>query len=324
MFDSRFGLLIPQRGARFGLDSLDRLLRLAVDAEDSGLFGSVWVGDSLTAQPRADSLSLLGALGAMTGRVRLGTACLASFSLRDPALLAYQWATLDQISNGRMVLGACTGLVSGGVSAREGAHWGVADRERAPRLEENIEICRRLWTGKPVDFDGRFHSYQGISVDPTPVQDPCPILIAANPWEPRFAERAMRRVATMADGWMTAGSWPGLFEALWGLLRDQLAEAGRDPDTFPVVAMHNINIGPDRDECLAETGRFIAVHENDDEVPAPMLEAWTAAGPPGRCAADLSGLLAKGAGHIVLRITSWDQRGQLRRLVEEVLPQVNG
>ncbi|MEV0144470.1 MULTISPECIES: LLM class flavin-dependent oxidoreductase [unclassified Nonomuraea] len=322
MFDTRFGLLIPQRGALFGVDSLRGLLDLGAMAEQSGWFSSVWVGDSLTAQPRPEALSLLGALSATTQHVRLGTSCMASFALRDPVVLAYQWATLDQLSGGRMVLGACTGLISDGVSRREGEHWGVPDKERGPRLEENITLCRELWTGEPVYFDGRFRSYQGVSVYPTPAQDPCPIFIAANPWDPRFAERVLRRVATLGDGWMSANSWPGLFEGLWPRLRDHLKQEGRDPDTFPVALLHNVNIGDSRDDCLAETARFIAEHEDDDEVATPMLEAWTAAGSPQRCATDLRALLAKGATHLILRLASWDQRAQLRRLVDDVLPLV--
>ncbi|MBU3065864.1 LLM class flavin-dependent oxidoreductase [Nocardia sp. NEAU-G5] len=322
MFDTRFGLLIPQRGAEFGVGTLGELLELGPLAEQSPLLSSVWVGDSLTAQPRADSLTLLGALSALTSRVRLGTACMASFPVRDPAVLAYQWASLDRVSGGRMVLGACTGLVGDGVSAAEGEHWGVPDRERGPRLAENIRLCRELWSGKEIDFEGRFRSYRGLAVHPVPVQDPCPVFIAANPWNPAFAERALRRVATLADGWMTAASWPGLFETLWDGLSAQLAEVGRDPAQFPVTVLYNINVGAGRKESLAETARFIRAHENGEDVPAPMVEAWTAAGPPAACATALRTLIEQGATHVILRITAWDQRAQLDRVVNEVLPLV--
>src|SRR6266568_4806874 len=80
--------------------------------------------------------------------------CMASFPVRDPVIFAYQWATLDLLSAGRMLLAACTGIVAGGASAREGALWGVADRERAARLAENIDICRRLWSEDDVTFSG--------------------------------------------------------------------------------------------------------------------------------------------------------------------------
>lgn len=185
-----------------------------------------------------------------------------------------------------------------------------------------MRICRALWTGEPIDFDGRFHTYRDLAIAPTPVQDPCPVMIAANPWNPAFADRALRRVAGLADGWMTASSWPGLFDGLWERLRALLAAAGRDPGAFPISAMHNVSIGQDREACLAETSRFIAAHENGEEPPREMVTAWTAAGRPAECAADLRALLDGGATHLVLRPTSRDQRTQLSRLVEEVLPLV--
>src|SRR5215467_15481796 len=143
---STIGFTLPQRGVFFGVTSVQEMLALAAKVDANPLFGSLWVGDSLGAKPRPDSISLLGALAAATRRVRLGVGCMASFPVRDPLVFAYQWATLDLLSAGRMLLAACTGLVAGGASAREGALWGVADRERADRLVENLEICRRLWS----------------------------------------------------------------------------------------------------------------------------------------------------------------------------------
>lgn len=185
MTHPEFGFLIPQRGALLGLGSTRELLVYGERVDESGHFAAVWVGDSLTTQHRPDAIALLGALAGMTERVTLGVACMASFALRDPAVFAYQWASLDQLSSGRTLLGACTGLVPGGQSAREGAHWGVRDAERAPRLEEHIGLCRALWRGEPVTFHGAFRRYDAITILPRPIQDPCPILIAANPWQPQ-------------------------------------------------------------------------------------------------------------------------------------------
>jgi alkanesulfonate monooxygenase SsuD/methylene tetrahydromethanopterin reductase-like flavin-dependent oxidoreductase (luciferase family) len=120
-----FGLTLPQRGAFIGLGSISDILSLAPRAEETGLFSSVWVGDSITAKPRPESVALLGALAGMTEKLRLGVGCMASFSVRDPALFAYQWATLDLISEGRMDLAACTGIVAAdGASRAEGRHFG--------------------------------------------------------------------------------------------------------------------------------------------------------------------------------------------------------
>src|SRR5215467_11237191 len=150
MISTQIGFTLPQRGIFFGVTSVQEMLALAAKVDANPLFGSLWVGDSLGAKPRPDSISLLGALAAATRRVRLGVGCMASFPVRDPLVFAYQWATLDLLSAGRMLLAACTGLVGGGASAREGLPFAVSDRERAARLVENIEICRRLWSVERV------------------------------------------------------------------------------------------------------------------------------------------------------------------------------
>ena len=316
-----FGLSLPQRGVLFGIMSYGEMLDLAAQAEDCELFDSLWVGDSLTSKPRPEALGLLGALAARTDRLRLGVGCMASFPLRDPLLFAYQWASLDQLSGGRMALAVCTGLVAGGVSAREGALWGVKDRDRAARLEENIDICRRLWSEDDVSFDGRFTSFEGASIEVKPAQQPCPVWIAANPPPGPFYERSVRRVATKADGWMTSQLFPGMIASYWDRLSQVLSENGKDPAEFPTIEYHNINIGSDRQQCLEESKKFLDAYYGPVFTPQ-MVESWTAAGTPDECVEHLDELLAAGAKQITLRITSWDQPGQYRRMIEEVLPRV--
>lgn len=159
---------------------------------------------------------------------------MASFAVRDPIVFAYQWASLDQISGGRMLLAACTGIVSPNqASAREGSHWAVADRERATRLEENIEVCRRLWLEDGVHHSGAYRSFEDVTIEPKPIQRPCPIWIAGNPVRGRFYDRALQRVARLADGWMSNERTPQGFAATWADLQKHLKDYGRDPGTFP-------------------------------------------------------------------------------------------
>src|SRR5437660_1211641 len=161
------GFTLPQRGVFFGVTTVAEMLALAAKVDANPLFGSIWVGDSLGAKPRPDSLTLLGALASATQRIRLGVGCMASFPVRDPLVFAYQWATLDLISNGRMLLAACTGLVAGGASARgrrvprrrPGARR-PADREhrdlpptlvRRPRLlQRPLSLIRGRHAGAPT------------------------------------------------------------------------------------------------------------------------------------------------------------------------------
>lgn len=316
-----FGLTIPQRGAFIGVGSLAELLELAPQAEASGLFDSVWVGDSLTAKPRPESLTMLGALAGMTEHLRLGVGCMASFPVRDPATFAYQWATLDQISGGRMVLAACTGIVPAkGSSRHEGRNFGgVSDIDRPRRMAENMEICRRLWSGEVLDYESPFVSYTDLVIEPTPVQDPCPIWIAANPAPGRYWERALRRVAVLADGFQTCVLSPGVLGAMTTDVLGFRTEEGLPTNDFPVMAYHNVNIGSDRDDCLAESKRFLDAYYGP-VFSEPMVEAWTAAGTPDDCREHLRDLVEQGATEITLRCTSFDQQGQFRRLVDEVLP----
>jgi len=320
-----YGLTLPQRGVFFGLTTAAEMLDLAARADANPLFGSVWVGDSLGAKPRPDSIALLGALASVTRRLRLGVGCMASFPVRDPLVFAYQWATLDLISNGRMLLAACTGLVAGGASAREGVAFQVTDRERADRLVENIDICRQLWSGEHVSYKGRFRSFDDITLQPRPVQQPCPIWIASNPRPPLAGarlERALSRVAQVADGWMTTRLSPGLVRSNWRGIASALERDGRDPNAFPTMAYHNINLNPDRQAALEETKRFLDAYYGPVFSPQ-MIEAWTAAGTTEQCVGHVRELLAEGTKSITLRITSWQQRAQFERLVGEVLPRLS-
>ncbi len=315
-----FGFTIPQRGVFFDIASWRQMLALAREADKNPLFDSVWVGDSVMAKPRPESIALLGALSSATERVRLGVGCMASFPIRDPIVFAYQWATLDLISNGRMQLAACTGIVAGGVSAKEGGVFGIKDGQRGNRMAENIAICRRLWCEDNVTFTGKYRSFEGVSIMPRPIQQPCPIWIAANP-PPNQSEIPLRRVARIADGWMTVQIFPGMLGALWSKLSTYLRDEGKDPATFPNIAYHNINMNPDRNSALDESKRFLDLYYGPVFAPQ-TIEAWTAAGTPKQCADHLRDLIRDGAKSITLRITSWDQRGQYDRLVNEVLPLV--
>jgi alkanesulfonate monooxygenase SsuD/methylene tetrahydromethanopterin reductase-like flavin-dependent oxidoreductase (luciferase family) len=319
-----FGISIPQRGALFGVAPIRELLGLARLADANPLFDSAWVGDSLTAKPRPESLTLLGALAGMTERLKLGVGCMASFPVRDPVTFAYQWATLDQVSGGRMRLAACTGLVKAELASEaEGGHWGVPDKQRASRLEENVRICRALWGGDNASYQGKWRSFANLTIDPKPVQQPCPIWITANPQPGPYFDVGLRRAATMGDGWMTVRLFPGTFGAMWGRLQELLREEGRDPETFPNIAYHNINIGPDKQACLEESKRFLDNYYGPVFSP-PMVAAWTAAGTPDECVEHLDELARSGAKQITLRVTGWDQFGQYERMVNEVLPRVTG
>jgi alkanesulfonate monooxygenase SsuD/methylene tetrahydromethanopterin reductase-like flavin-dependent oxidoreductase (luciferase family) len=320
----KIGLTLPQRGTFFDVLSLSELVETGHWADETGLFDSLWIGDSLLAKPRPESIALFGSLAAVTNDVTLAVGCMASFPVRDPILFAEQWATLDQLSAGRMLLAVCTGIVKPkDASAREGAPYGVSDASRAARMAENTDIVRRLWTEEDVTYAGRYTSFENVTVLPRPVQSPPPVYIASNPVPEPLATRALRRVATLADGWMTTRKSPEHLTVNLPAIKEFLVEEGRDPDTFPVSAYHNLNLGPDREAAYEESYRFLGEYYG----PVFSREAtrhWTATGTPEQAAADIEQLYADGATEVTLRITSWDWRRQLDLLVKEVIPRLRG
>lgn len=316
----KLGLTLPQRGVFFDAITYPELIETGHYADETGLFDSLWIGDSLLAKPRPESIALFGALAAVTSRVRLSAGCMASFPVRDPVLLADQWATLDRLSGGRMLMAACTGIVKAkDASAREGALYGVSDASRTGRLEENIGLLRDLWTKDHVTFTGRYTSLEDVTVLPKPVQQPPPIFIASNPPPEQIARKALNRVARLADGWMTTRKSPEHLTVNWPVVQECLREQGRDPETFPVVAYHNLNLNPDREAGYEESFRFLGeyygpVYTRED------TRHWTATGTVEQAVADLERLADDGATEITLRITSWGWREQLPILVNEVIP----
>jgi alkanesulfonate monooxygenase SsuD/methylene tetrahydromethanopterin reductase-like flavin-dependent oxidoreductase (luciferase family) len=315
------GFIIPQRGATFGLGETGELLRFGVAAEQTGIFNTVWVGDSLTSKSRAESLVCLGALAGMTERVRLGVGCLGSFALRDPALFALQWATLDRVSDGRALLAVCNGLQKrNGASEHEGANFGgVRDSERVRLVEEYLGLCRRLWAGDPVDYKGSHVTYSGLQLEITPVQKDPAVWLSANPPIGAIGRRVVQRAVSLTDGLLTARSSETYARDLRGQLLDALAEAGRDASKFEFGLYHGISVGPDRDACLAEARRFYDHYYGAGMFDDAGAEAMTVAGPPDRCAEEIRSLVDQGVTHLAFRLPSWDQRGKFDSAVEKVL-----
>ncbi|MFT4039251.1 MAG: LLM class flavin-dependent oxidoreductase [Thermomicrobiales bacterium] len=317
----KLGFTQSNRGVLFGATTPAEMLDLAERADASGRFRSVWVGDSLFGKPRLEAITLLAGMAARTRRVRLGPACMASFTLRDPAQLAYQWASLDQIAGGRTVMVACTGIVQQAGGQVEAVMYDVTSKDRVERLSEWIEILKRLWTEDDVTFTGKHYQFAGLTVEPKPAAQPRPpIWIANNARGDREAiQRTHRRVARLADGWQTA-----IFDRAdlaWRLadIRAQAEALGRDPATIETSLYHNINLNPDREAALAESKRFLDIYYTANYT-REAVEQFVALGTPAQAVEHLKRIEQLGFDEVELRITGWNQREQLEQLIEEVAP----
>ena len=326
-----FGLTLANRGVIIGAVKARDLIDMAERAEAAGVFDAIWVGDSLLAKPRLESVTLLSALAAVTKKVRLAVGCMATFPHRHPVLFAQQWASLDVLSNGRTWLTVCLGGPNeqSAAQALEHAVMGIKASERVGRLEEGILILRKLFSEKRVTHYGRFYRFENVTLEPAPAQKPCPIWIASNPtgltWKDgasasqAVVERSFRRVARYADGWMTNKVSPEQFKQQWARITEMAREEGRDPAKLGNALYHNINICEDRKAGLEESKGFLDKYYTSN-FSAAFVEGWTIAGTPKQCIEQLKVYFNAGLQHITLRLTSWDQQGQLGRFLTEIAP----
>jgi alkanesulfonate monooxygenase SsuD/methylene tetrahydromethanopterin reductase-like flavin-dependent oxidoreductase (luciferase family) len=122
---------------------------------------------------------------------------------------------------------------------------------------------------------------------------------------------------------MTNKLSPAEFARQFARIRAMAGEEGRDPSRLGSALYHNINIQEDRQAALEESKKFLDTYYTAS-FGARFVEQWTVAGEPKRCVEELRAYFAVGLGHMALRFASWDQRGQLRRFLEEVAPELGG
>lgn len=316
----KWGISLPNRGALFGLTDVDELIATAVAAERSGVFESVWFGDSLIHKPRLEAITMLAAVATHTRRVRLGTICMASFPVRHPVLLAIQWASLDQISKGRALLGVCIG---GGHDGELRA-FGVKREERVGRMKEGIELLRQIWSDCEVTHRGKYHHLEGCNILPKPVQTPPPIWIAVSPDREQVGDKAvdqaMRRVALLADGYITMGVTADELGKRLQVIEQTAAEVGKDLSNFEVAIHGMVNINDEKKTAYAQAKDYFNHYYGPTYPPESLIDLWLAHGPPKDCAQLIQQWIDMGITTPVLRFAAQDQLGQVKRFINEVLP----
>jgi alkanesulfonate monooxygenase SsuD/methylene tetrahydromethanopterin reductase-like flavin-dependent oxidoreductase (luciferase family) len=320
----RFGISLPNRAILFGL-APETLLETACEAEASGAFDSVWVGDNFLSKPRLEAIVTLSAVAARTARVKLGTVCLASFPFRHPVELALQWASLDRLSGGRTILAVCAGGPAslGPQFAAELAAMGVKSTERVGRMEEGIELLRRFWGEQPVSHRGRYYVFEQVDPKPKPLQTRVPIVIAVNPGPgaaEEVVERAMRRVARLGDGWQTDGTPPENFRERWSRIRDYADEYGRADEVRHASLHLMVNINDDAATARRQSVEFLSHYYGEGAISEEKLASWLAFGSPAAVVDKIQQFIEAGCTTPILRFTSPDQHGQLERCLAEVMP----
>jgi probable F420-dependent oxidoreductase len=207
-----------------------------VDALEAHRFDSVWFSDRISGES-PDPVVAMAFAAARTTRIKFGMSVMV-LPGRNPAVVAKQLASLDRLSNGRL-------LPAFGLGARDAVEhqaFGVRREERAALFDEALPLIRRLWSGEPVDHDGeRFH-LQGVRVLPRPVQDPIEV------WLGGVAPSELRRVARLGDGWLPSFCTAEEVEAGIATINDEAECHDRaiDQEHFGALIAYSEGEVPDR------------------------------------------------------------------------------
>jgi probable F420-dependent oxidoreductase len=258
---------------------------VAVRAEELG-YDSIWAGDHISYRnPILDVVVALSTFAAVTSRITVA-AGIVLLPLRHPAVVAKEFASLDYASGGRTILGV-------GVGGESGADFdavGVLPRERGARTDDAMRALRALFSERPASYEGRFFSFAGISIEPPPAQPGGPPL-----WVGGRSEAAIRRAATLGDGWIPIWVSAEAFADGLGAL---------PANVTPAVTLP------------AHVGDPLALYEHlrkrySGDFSEHVVDRYCVAGTAEQCVARIREYIDAGAQHVVFNILELDDADRL-------------
>ncbi|HEY0186827.1 MAG TPA: LLM class flavin-dependent oxidoreductase [Cellulomonas sp.] len=316
---------VPDDGS--ATDRLAELLAVAEHLDEVPGWSGVWVPDSVLALRFFDATVLLAALAARTSRIGLGVACLSTLGLRQPLVVAQQWANLDVLSGGRVTLALCPGNRTGAKHEQERAAFGLSYEEKSARMLDALAFLRAVVATPRLSHHSAYLDLDDVEVVPAFTRDHLPVWMVANPTTQASSDglrRVLRRVAEHGDGWLTYNTRPEDLRDRLGLLTELRAQAGRAVAVpFPVAVQVNLTIAPTEAEAVATAQQAWAV-QSTRGIPFDDLRAVSAIGTPEQCAAFLARLHEAGATEVLLHPLGGDLRTQVERASADLLPLLPG
>jgi coenzyme F420-dependent glucose-6-phosphate dehydrogenase len=324
------------------------VLAAAQEAEALG-FDAVWLHDAPLGRRTVasyDTPMLLGAIAAVTERVRLCTGILQPH-LRNPVMFAVQWGTLSQLSDNRTILGIATGAGKSRLVDRE--YGALAALQHTARLDpaelyearrslfrENVQILRHLWAEDKVTFEGDFYRVHDVTLGEARPPVPPTVLIAtgnyypkdpggpvhhswSEKWAGKFAPGPYKYVVNYADGWLTNHATIGELDDTW----DKIQEYARrkQPDKQYLKAFNCfVNVDDDAGRAREELKGFLNAWHT--QVADDVVDRWGVYGPAEEVARRLREYMDHGVTIFQLVLASADQARQMHRVAEQVLPRV--
>jgi F420-dependent oxidoreductase-like protein len=284
---------------------------------DQSAFDSLWVYDHLLyeggysghpyPEPVMEAFTTLGAIAAVTSRVRLGQLVLG-MPYRNPALMTKMATTLDLISHGRTILG-----IGAGWHKREYEAYGFGEWEDVPvrmkRLEEGIKVVLALWTERPASFEGRFYRLENVQEKPDPVQRPHPPIMIGGSGE----KVTLRLVAQYAQ-FCNVGGDPATAGQRFAVLREHCERLGRPYDAITKSIYQTVLIGRDEADVKAKQERFA------DYIP----RSGALIGTPDQLIDQFAAYAEVGCQYAIYRTPDWQDPAAIQLFSERVIPALAG
>lgn len=297
--------------------SSPRAFRRWVELAEENDIDSLWQSDRLLAsdaspRPQLETMSLMAALAGATDRLKFGMNVVV-LPLRDPVVLAAECATIDFLSDGRL-------LPAFGVGGNASPAWAATGRDpggRGARSNEALEIMTALWRGERVTFEGEHYRVTDASIAPAPVQQPMPLWIGGS------SPAAVRRLVRYGNGWIGGLQSPSQVAPVIASIRAEAERQGKRIPEDHYGANITYRFGSwDEPEVERATAAFTRLGPGRPD-PRDHFAVGNAADIVRRVAE----YVAAGASKFVVRpIAEGDAQlmEQTRRLIEAVLPAVHG
>lgn len=294
---------------KYGLPDPALLCQHAETAEAVGL-DSLWLSDHIvTRNPTLDISCLFAMIAGRTKHLKMGPSVL-TLPARHPVHIAKTYATLDYLSGGRMIM-----AVGSGGDVRDLEASGVSPNERGKRLDEGIEILRKLWTESHVTHHGKFYHFDDVTIEPKPRKGSLDIWIGGK------SDAILRRVVRLGDGWFPALTSPAEFKRDMAKLMAFGEEAGRPVNSREAGVLLLTHIDEDRDaawKTVAPSLRGLPMAPED-------IAERCIVGPAEECVEKLKRFVEAGCYKFVLRpaCPTADIIKQIELYGEKILPHFN-
>ena len=278
----------------------------------------IWVGDSVVAKPRLEPLTTLAYCAAITTRARLGTAILLP-ALRQPTVLAHVLANVDQLSQGRLVLGLGVGWKLPAIEL-EWEACGRSHQRRVRDLEEHVIVWRKLWSGEPVTHQGNGFKLTNHTIGPLPWSKGGPPILMTAGNRGDFIPAQIERFARLGDGIVTTYLTDEDCRTLRELGNEALGRHGRSLPGFPLCVYTTVRLESDAARAEALTRDFLEKYYGG----GVNYHGLMGLGPAAAVIETLKRYEAAGVTDLCVRFAGTDQLRQLEQFVRDVAPAFAG